>query len=202
MFNEPLLGLLGVGSKLQEIQGDIARLDDALIDSEDIRYTITHPETLDTSEITLEFKNVSFGYSPLEPALIKNFNLTLKPHARIAIVGATGSGKSTITKLACGLYQPWEGSILINGKPLHSLSAEKLSTLLCFVSQDIMLFEGSLKDNLTLWDNTQKLSDLKRATKAASIDTVIQNRPENFESAVLENGSNFSTGERQGPAHK
>lgn len=203
MFNSPLAGLLGVGSKLQEIQGDIARLDDALVQSEDSRYAISdtslkkNEEKSSPHRVGLEFKNVSFGYSPLEPPIIKNFNLTLKPGGRVAIVGATGSGKSTLAKLACGLYQPWEGNILIADKPLQTISPERLSQLLSFVDQDIFLFEGNITDNLTLWDKTPPLADLKRAAQDAEIASVIQNRPNNFESPVLEKGANFSGGERQ-----
>lgn len=197
MFNSPLLGLLGVGSKLQEIQGDIARLDDALTQPEDIRYGISRSTSEKTAEKGgLEFKNVSFGYSPLEPPIIKDFNLSLKPGSRIAIVGTTGSGKSTLVKLACGLYQPWEGSIVINDEPLDTISPERLSKLLSFVDQDVFLFEGNVSDNLTLWGSAPD-ADLKRATHDAAIDDVIQNRPNHFESPVLEKGANFSGGERQ-----
>ncbi len=203
MFNSPLLGLLGVGSKLQEIQGDIARLDDALTQPEDVRYGISktdskkgwHGDTAPTT-VGLEFKNVSFGYSPLEPPIIKDFNLSLKPGECVAIVGATGSGKSTLAKLACGLYQPWEGHILINDTPLETISPKRLSQLLSFVDQDVFLFEGNISDNLTLWGNASD-ADLKRAAHDAAIDDIIQNRPNHFESAVLEKGANFSGGERQ-----
>lgn len=202
MFNSPLLGLLGVGSKLQEIQGDIARLDDALMQPEDIRYGISksaekgrHGGTAPTT-VGLEFKNVSFGYSPLEAPIIKDFNLSLKPGERVAIVGATGSGKSTLAKLACGLYQPWAGSILINDAPLETISPKRLSTLLSFVDQDVFLFEGNIRDNLTLWGHAPD-ADLKRAAHDAAIDDVIFNRPNHFESPVLEKGANFSGGERQ-----
>ncbi len=102
--------------------------------------------------VYIELRNITFGYSHIDPPLIENFHLSLQPGQRIALVGASGSGKSTLAKLICGLYQPWEGEILLDGIPRSDIEREVLASFLSLVEQDIFLFGGTVRDNLTLWN--------------------------------------------------
>lgn len=199
-FNAPIQTLLDIGVQIQEMRADITRLDDVFQHQEDPRYG----KTLDTEGLSLEgslgqveFKNVSFGYSPLEPPLIENLSFTLRPGGCIALVGATGSGKSTIAKLLCGLYPIWSGEILINQQPLTQLSPQTIAQLLAFVDQDILLFEGSIRENLSLWDPTLPQEELEKAARDACIWELIGSRDHHFDSHVQEFAQNFSGGERQ-----
>lgn len=201
-FNDPLNTLLGIGAKLQEIPGDIARIEDVLAETEDTRFsTPATKEEIITApfakNMSIVMQEITFGYSKLDPPIIQNFNLNLKKGGCVAIVGATGSGKSTITKLLSGLYKPWSGSIAISATPLESLSPKALAENLVLVDQDILLFEGSIRDNLTLWNANLSLQDLERASKEACIYDVLTSRPQLFDSFVEEGGTNFSSGECQ-----
>ncbi len=198
-FNDPLNTLLGMGTKLQEIPGDIARLEDVLKQTEDVRFRIKTPskENITQEDTSIVIQELSFGYSKLEPPLIQNFNLSLKKGGCISIVGATGSGKSTIAKLLSGLYSPWSGNITIASAPLTSLTSKALAHHLAFVDQDILLFEGSIRDNLTLWQSGFSTEDLERASKEACIYDMIVKRPQLFDAFVEEGGKNFSSGECQ-----
>lgn len=198
-FNEPIQTLLGLGSKLQEIRGDLARLDDVLRHPEDPRLTQQlPPNTLPVKlKGQLELRNLSFGYSPLDPPLFENIYLNLRPGSRIAIAGISGSGKSTLAKLVCGLYTPWSGEILLDDQPLANIPQVTLSHSVSFVDQDICLFEGTIRDNLTLWDQTIPNTALERAIKDAALEPLINARNMGLESKVINAGANFSGGQRQ-----
>lgn len=200
-FNAPLANLIGLGSKLQMIKGDLTRLDDVL--SYPLDPLLVNSKTLSIHESRpklagyLELKNVSFGYSPLDPPLIENFNLSLKPGSRVALVGSTGSGKSTIAKLITGINEAWSGEILFDGQSRLHISRQTMSASLAAVDQDVFLFEGTVWDNLTLWDETYADADVMNAAEAAAIHQVIMSRKGGYDSYVEEGGANFSGGERQ-----
>lgn len=199
-FNGPIETLLSVGVQLQEVRADITRLNDVFEHQKDPRYKRSLQENGSDENLevgNVEFRNVTFGYSPLDPPLIENLSFTLAPGGCIALVGATGSGKSTIAKLLCGLYPVWSGEILINHQPLLQLSSQAIAQTLSFVDQDILLFEGSIRENLTLWDPTLPQALLEQAAKDACVWELISNREHRFESKVEEFAQNFSGGERQ-----
>jgi len=199
-FNAPLLNLLGFGEKLQAIRADLTRLEDVMNYPEEQRLTIDANETeSEANKIKgkLQFQQVNFGYSPLEPPLLDNIDFTLEPGKRIALVGTSGSGKSTIAKLACGLYQPWSGNILYDNQSIANISTAALSCSLTFVDQQIFLFEGTIHDNLTLWNANIPIADIEQAIEDACLEPILAMRPKGLASEVAYAGANFSGGQRQ-----
>ena len=145
----------------------------------------------------VEVRHLTFGYNPQLPPLLKDFNLTLTPGARVALVGASGSGKSTVSRLVAGLYEPWGGEILFDGQPRSRLPRDVLTASLAMVDQDIFLFAGSIRDNLTLWDNTVPEITMVRAARDALIHEEVSTKPGSYDYVVQEGGHNFSGGEQQ-----
>ncbi len=201
-FLEPVNKLVDLGSTLQDVEGGLKRLDDVLGNKID--------PALETSEHSsevsrrlpkltgyLEMNNVSFGYNRLDPALIQDFNLKLAPGSRVALVGGSGSGKSTVAKLVSGLFRPWEGEILFDGKPREAIPRSTVTNSLAVVDQEIFLFEGTISENLTLWDSTIPEGQLIQAAKDAAIHDEIAARPNGYTSLIAEEGTNFSGGQRQ-----
>ncbi|ARV57828.1 NHLP family bacteriocin export ABC transporter peptidase/permease/ATPase subunit [Nostocales cyanobacterium HT-58-2] len=204
-FLAPVNNLVNLGSTLQELESDISRLDDVLHNSTDPQ---TQPEEIiDESSVSrenkfrlqgyVELRNVTFGYSRATPPLIQNFSLSIKPGQRVALVGGSGSGKSTIAKLVSGLYEPWEGEICFDGYLRSQIPRQVLSNSIALVEQDIFLFGGSVRDNLSLWDTTLSDRHLRRACKDAVIHDVILSKPGGYDGELLEGGVNLSGGQRQ-----
>jgi NHLM bacteriocin system ABC transporter peptidase/ATP-binding protein len=199
LFLEPVNKLVDLGGKLQEAEADMNRVDDVL----------NYPSTRRTQSVDapdeperrldgyLELRNVSFGYSKLEAPLITDLSLSLKPGQSVALVGGSGSGKSTVAKLVAGLYQPWEGEILFDGKKREDTNPATMARSFAMVDQDIVLFESSIRDNLTLWDDTVAEPVIVRAAEDACIHDDITDRRGSYEYIVEEGGRNFSGGQRQ-----
>lgn len=202
-FMTPFNTFVNMGSTLQETHADINRLDDVVANPPDGRFSGKGIGAGDPAageaKLTgrLELNKMTFGYSPLEPPLIKDFSLSLEPGARVALVGGTGSGKSTVAKLVTGLYAPWDGEILFDGQRISDIPRRVFTNSVSMVDQDIFLFEGSVQDNLTMWDTTIFERDLIRAGKDACIHDDIVSRPGGYSATVAEGGGNFSGGQRQ-----
>jgi NHLM bacteriocin system ABC transporter peptidase/ATP-binding protein len=199
-FLTPVAGLVRLGGTLQEVEGDMARLDDVVGHAEDSLFTgspsVSVPEGTRLSG-AIELREITFGYSRLEPPLIEGFQLSLKPGARVALVGGSGSGKSTVAKLLAGLYQPWKGEIRFDDQLRQSLPRELITSSVAMVDQEIFLFEGSVRENITLWDATIPEALVLRAAKDAAIHDDIAARPGGYDVKVEEGGRNFSGGQRQ-----
>jgi ABC-type bacteriocin/lantibiotic exporter with double-glycine peptidase domain len=145
----------------------------------------------------LEFENVTFGYGPLSPPVINNLSLAVVPGRRVAIVGGSGSGKSTVGRLTVGLYEPWSGRIMLDGRSRGDIPHGVVAASVAYVDQDISLFEGTIRDNLTLWDDEIPDDVVVSALRDAAIFEVIAARPGGVHSRVREGGRNFSGGQRQ-----
>ena len=201
-FLGPVTQFVGLGTTLQTADGNLKRLDDVLRHSLD-------PQTGDRSAGApsggwpvklsgfVELRGLTFGYSRLDPPLIEGLSLSLKPGMRVAVVGGSGSGKSTLAKLLSGLYEPWSGEILLDGMPRHSIPRRVLGNSVALVDQDIFLFEGSVWENLTLWDETVPDAPVLQAARDACIHEDVAARPGGYASRVEEGGANFSGGQRQ-----
>lgn len=197
-FTGPLATLVNLGGNLQTIKGDLTRLEDVLRYPLDPkapeRVTVATPIKLNGE---IELRKIQFGYSPLEPPLIDGFSLHLTPGKRVALVGSSGSGKSTLGKLIAGLYRPWSGEILFDGQPLATIPAQVLASSIALVDQEVFLFEGTLRENLGLWDDTLPDAAITQALKDAAIHEDISSRPKGHDCYVSEGGTNFSGGQRQ-----
>ncbi len=198
-FSGPIKGLVDLGGKLQRVGADLTRIDDVL------HYPAPVPSgppllgTADRAKLTgaIEIRGVSFGYSKLDPPLITDFDLTVEPGRRVAIVGLSGSGKSTLIKLISGLYRPWTGDVTLDGVPLDRVEPRLLHNSVAVVDQEISLFGGTIRDNISMWDATMTDRAIVRAARDACIHEVVMARPAGYHSVIAEGGRNFSGGERQ-----
>lgn len=196
-FSGPVNRLVGLGGLLQEVSSNLFSLDDVLRNPLDTALLDKPISTQVRLSGALEVRDLTFGYSRFDPPLIENFSLKLKPGDRVALVGGSGSGKSTIARLIAGLYQPWSGEILLDGQPRDQLPRTAITNSLAMIDQDIFLFEGTIRENLTLWDETVSTAVMIEAARDACIHDDIASRPKGYEGMVEEGGRNFSGGQRQ-----
>lgn len=205
-FLAPIGGLVGLASTLQIVKGTLRRLEDVLLHPEDVGLPLTGKQAAEDSprlqhrvRLTgaIELRELTFGYSRLSAPLVENFSLTLRPGSRVALVGGSGSGKSTVAKLVSGLLHPWTGSIRFDGELRQEIPRMLLRTSLSVVDQDIFLFEGTIRENITMWDASIPEQQIVAAAKDAMIHDEISQRERGYEGLVEEGGRNFSGGQRQ-----
>jgi ABC-type bacteriocin/lantibiotic exporter with double-glycine peptidase domain len=203
-FYAPVNNLMGLAGRLQEARADLDRLEDVLHYPIDPRFTSkTVPAAVGAAlageklQGAVELQHVSFGYSRLEPPLLDDFCLSLSPGQRVALVGPSGSGKSTVAKLVMGLHQPWSGTILFDGCTRSAIAPSVLNASLAGVDQEVFLFSGSVRDNLSLWDHSLPEPDMVRAGQDAAIHSTVAARSGGYDALVTEGASNFSGGQRQ-----
>ncbi|MFI1091131.1 NHLP family bacteriocin export ABC transporter peptidase/permease/ATPase subunit [Streptomyces sp. NPDC020917] len=205
-FTAPVTRLNGVAGRVQDFAADVTRLKDVESFPVDARYARGRrgaasgagPATAGrrlTGHVTLE--NVTFGYSPLDQPLLNGFSLRVGPGQQVALVGGSGSGKSTVSRLISGLYRPWEGVIRIDGQRLEDIPQSALAASVSFVDQDVFLFEGTVRDNVALWDPSIGDEAVLEALRDAAVDDVVARRPGGIRSRVEQDGRNFSGGQRQ-----
>ena len=199
-FLAPVGQLVNLGGQVQEIEGIINRLNDVLnypIDPQAELANWSEDVELKRLSGAFEIRDLTFGYSKLAPPLVEEFNLKLEPGQRVALVGGSGSGKSTIARLVAGLYQPWRGSILFDGLERHDIPRIVLNNSLRMVDQEIFLFDSTIQDNLTMWDSSILEEKVLAAAKDAAVHDVIASRADGYRALIEEDGRNFSGGQRQ-----
>ncbi len=148
----------------------------------------------------IEFKNVSFAYPGAEMESLSDVSFKIKPGEHVAILGRVGSGKSTLEKLAMGLYQPTDGAIMIDGIDLRQLDPTELRSRVGYVPQDVTLFYGSLRDNLTLSSSQVSDAALVRAVEIANLSDFVNRHPQGFDMMIGERGDSLSGGQRKSVA--
>jgi NHLM bacteriocin system ABC transporter peptidase/ATP-binding protein len=197
-FLTPITRFIYLGQRIQNVRGGLYRLDDVLSNPIDPRLAIEKKEgPLQKLRGELQIKKINFGYNPLTPPLIKDFDLHILPGQSVAIIGPSGCGKTTIARLVAGLYQPWSGEILFDGQPIDRIGRPTFCRSVAAVDQRIFLFGGTIRENLTLWDDTLPEDDMIQGAVDAQIHGEIIKRAEGYESEVLEGGANFSGGQIQ-----
>lgn len=197
-FMSPAMTLISAGQTIQEMRTQMERIDDVMEYPADAVFDESQ-NTEDMRKLTgeIELKNVVFGYSPLAEPLIRDFNMKLMPGKSVAIVGASGCGKSTMSKLIAGLYRPWSGEILFDGKPMNKINKNVFRGSVAVVDQDIILFEDTIANNIKMWDDSIEDFEMILAAHDAQIHDDIMQRPKGYQHKLIEGGKDFSGGQRQ-----
>lgn len=199
-FTAPAQTLISAGQTLQEMRTQMERVEDVMEYPTDANYgsdEISEDATYSKLSGSVELKNVTFGYSRLAKPLIRDFNLTLKTGSRVAFVGTSGCGKSTLSKLISGLYKPWEGEILFDGKPIEQIDRSVFTGSLAVVDQDIILFEDTIANNIRMWDHSIEDFEVIMAARDAQLHEDIMGRDGGYNYKITEGGRDFSGGQRQ-----
>lgn len=197
-FSAPAATFISAGQTIQEMRTQMERVEDVMEYREDDCYkTEVKEESFSKLKGTIELKNVTFGYSRLSEPVIRDFSLTVKPGQRVALVGTSGCGKSTISKLVSGLYQPWSGEILYDGKHLSEIDRDVFTGSLAVVDQEITLFEGTIAENIKMWDTSIEDFEMILAARDAQLHEEIMRRDGGFNYRIAEGGKDFSGGQRQ-----
>ncbi len=199
-FMAPATSLFAAGQSLQEMRTEMERIEDVMEYPTDViceNDVLDEDAEYDKLSGAIEMKNVTFGYSRLGQPLIENFNLSLKPGSRVAFVGTSGCGKSTLSKLISGLYQPWSGEILFDGKPMSQIDRSVFTGSLAVVDQDIILFEDTIANNIKMWDNSIEDFEMIMAARDAQLHEDIMQREGGYQYKIMEGGKDFSGGQRQ-----
>lgn len=199
LFLNPVNELILAGQSFQEMRSSIERIDDVMNYKPDVEFVRHTDEKTNYKKLTgmVEIKNLTFGYSKFAKPLLENFSLRLKPGSKVAFVGSSGCGKSTLAKLISGLYTPWSGEILFDGKHKEEIPREVLTGSLAVVDQNIIMFEDSIADNIKMWDSSIEDFEMIMAARDAQIHENIMLRDGGYSCEVSEGGKNFSGGERQ-----
>ena len=199
-FMGPAMTLVSAGQTIQEMRTEMERVEDVMEYRDDpaMTYGADCPDT-DYAKLKgeVELHHVTFGYSRLGAPVVTDFSMHLKPGNRIAIVGASGCGKSTISKLITGLYQPWEGEILFDGRPIAQIPRNVFTGSVAMVDQDIVLFEDTIANNIRMWDESIADFEMILAARDAQIHDDILQRPGGYQGKLTENGRDLSGGQRQ-----
>ena len=199
-FIAPATEMIDAGASIQEMRGEMERLEDVMNYPDDDRFA---PDPAEGEKLegklkgALELKDITFGYSRLSPPLIEHFNLSVKPGHSVALVGLSGSGKSTISKLISGLYAPWSGEILFDGRPIQTIPKSVFTGSVAVVDQDIILFEDTIANNIRMWDQSIQDFEVILAARDAQLHEDILQRNGGYQARLSENGRDLSGGQRQ-----
>ena len=197
-FTAPAQSLISAGQMLQEMRTEMERVEDVMQYPADVEFSDdVMADEYDKLSGEVELKNVTFGYSRLGEPLIENFSMKLKPGSRVAFVGPSGCGKSTLSKLISGLYKPWSGEILFDGKPISQIDRSVFTGSLAVVDQDIILFEDTIANNIKMWDTSIEDFEMIMAARDARLHEDIMQREGGYQYRITEGGKDFSGGQRQ-----
>ena len=199
-FMEPAQTLVSAGKTIQEMRTEMERVEDVMQYPEDpVMAASEKAPAGDFSKLggEVELKHVTFGYARLGNPTVTDFSMHLEPGRRIAIVGPSGCGKSTVSKLITGLYEPWEGEILFDGRPIREIPRTVFTGSVAMVDQEIVLFEDSIGENIRMWDPSIEDFEVILAARDAQIHDDILQRPGGYDYKLTENGGNLSGGQRQ-----
>lgn len=201
-FLGPVQAFINAGQSLQEMRTEMERIEDVMeypLDPFVVKENVEKDEEQDKSKLTgrLSMHDITFGYSRLSPPIIQDFNLELYPGKSVAFVGGSGCGKSTLSKLISGLYQPWSGEILFDGKPASEIDRSVFSASVAVVNQEVILFEDTVANNIKMWDNSIEDFEMILAARDAQLHEDIMKRDGGYDYMLTEGGSNFSGGQRQ-----
>ena len=200
VFMSPAMTLISAGQTIQEMRTQMERIEDVMQYPSDPNVTNTvSTEGVELQKLrgNIELKHVTFGYSRLSDPLIRDFSMTLTPDRSVAFVGASGCGKSTLSKLILGLYDPWEGEILFDGKPRREIPRPVLTGSVAAVDQEITIFEGTISENIRMWDDSIKDFEVILAARDAQLHSDIMARRGGYQSRLTEGGRDLSGGQRQ-----
>lgn len=195
-FLAPVNGIVNASQKIVEMRSQMERVEDVMKYPEDHRDSKGEIQQGKLGGL-LELKHITFGYSPLQPPLIEDFNLRIEPGHSVAFVGTSGCGKSTLAKLISGLYKPWSGEVLFDGRPIESISNEELTNSVAVIDQNVVLFDDTVAQNIRMWDPSIEDFTMMMACNDAQIRADIVSRPEGFSTKIIKGGQNFSGGQRQ-----
>lgn len=200
-FTAPAMTLISSGQVFQEMRTQMERIEDVMKYPADVEFNdndeVSDDISYDKLTGNVELRNITFGYSKLAQPLIEDFSMTLKPGSRVAFVGTSGCGKSTLSKLISGLYSPWSGEILFDGKPINEIDRSVFTGSLAVVDQDIIMFEDTINNNIKMWDNSIENFEVIMAARDAQIHDVIIQRDGGYNYKITEGGKDFSGGQRQ-----
>ena len=199
MFIKPVNEIVGFVGSIEQLKANISRVEDIYNYETDDKFKKRYDMAQWASKLSgnVELCDVSFGYSILNEPLIKDFAMNLSSGMSVAITGPSGSGKTTVSKIVSGLYKPWSGELLLDGVAYYRIPDEVRNASIATVSQNISLFSGSVRDNLTMWNNSILEKDIISAAKDACIHDIIMQKPGDYEYHLEENGANLSGGQRQ-----
>jgi len=195
--SRPVSELSAMGERLQDIGADLDRISDVERYPPAELATPFDPAGFKRVSGRVLFNNVDFAYGPQSPLIVQGVSMELLPGRRTALVGGSGSGKSTVGKLVAGIVSPRSGWILLDGRDRSQLTQEELSLSVAYVDQEASLFEGTIRDNVALWDDTITDDEVMDALHAAAISDLVLAQPKGLRSMVEESGRNFSGGQRQ-----
>ena len=199
-FLSPAMQLVSASQTFQEMRTDMERIEDVMQYPAAVPYSdepISGDVSCNKLSGNIEIRNITFGYSRLAEPIIKDFSMTLRQGQRVAFVGASGCGKSTLSKLISGLYRPWSGEILFDGKPIDKINRSVFTGSLAVVDQDIILFEDTIANNIKMWDDSIEDFEMILAARDAQMHNDIMQRDGGYSYKLTEGGSNLSGGQRQ-----
>ncbi len=198
-FSQPVDKLVGFVKNIQSTKADISRVEDISKYPRDEKFdeSVKKYPVKTKLEGSVELRDVSFGYSRLKPPVVADLGFRLDCGSSIAFVGLSGSGKSTAAKVISGLYAPWSGKVLFDGMEASKIPNEVLNASISAVSQNVTLFSGTVRDNLTMWNSNISENDMIAAAKDACIHDIISQKPDGYDFILSEGAANLSGGQRQ-----